>query len=79
VHQQMPFIPRSDPTSQLSCSVVMFAYVCVSAGHVMMAEIRIGIVIGTETESLGTSETTRIRSGDAVQAEKGLVRQPEME
>jgi len=57
----------------------MFAYVCVSAGHVMMAEIRIGIVIGTETESLGTSETTRIRSGDAVQAEKGLVRQPEME
>ena len=73
----MPFIPRSDPTSQLSCSVVMFAYVCVSAGHVMMAEIRIGIVIGTE--GLGVIGTTLKRSGEGVQAEKGPVKQPEME
>jgi len=45
----------------------------------MMAEIKIGIVIGTGTEGLGTTGTTLIRSGDAVQAEKGQVRQPEME
>ncbi len=43
----------------------------------MMAEIKIGIVIGTE--GLGATGTTLIRSGDAVQAEKGLIRQPEME
>ena len=45
----------------------------------MMAEIRIGIAIGTGTEGLCRTGTTWIRSGDAVQAEKGLPRQPEME